>query len=400
MDLLPRHDYINFLSSHANKPIIKVVSGIRRCGKSTLLKIYQKYLLKNGVDKKQIISINFEDLSFEKLCDYKSLYNYINAKLLPNKMNYIFLDEVQHCTNFEKAVDSLYIQPNVDLYLTGSNAYFMSGELATLLSGRYVELKMFPLSFNEYCSSTDNNLTLIQKYNKYITESSFPYTLIYTNSEKESYEYLEGLYNTIILKDVVARYKISDVMMLDSLVRFVFDNIGNRLTSLSIANSLTSNGRKIDPKTVEKYLSALSSSLLIYQTKRYNVKGKQLLKLQEKYYLADVALRYMLLGGKNIDIGHTLENVIYLELIRRGYNVYIGQNEIQEIDFVAQKGDNTEYYQVCASVRNKDTLEREVNSLNNVDDHYPKYILTLDDDIDGNYNGIKKINALHWLINK
>lgn len=397
---IQRKEYLDFLILHANKPIIKVVSGIRRCGKSTLFEIYKNHLLKNGITEKQIVSINFEDLEFEELCDYKKLHEYIQSRLVPGKMVYVFLDEIQHCTYFEKAVDSLYIKPNIDIYLTGSNAYFMSGELATLLSGRYVELKMLPLSFKEYCLETSKDLTLIQKYNKYITESSFPYTLVYGDNEKEKNDYLRSIFDSVLLKDIVARYKIGDVLMLESVIRFVVDNIGNRLTSSSIANTMTSNGRKIDAKTVEKYLSALTDSFLLYQTKRYNIKGKQLLKLQEKYYIVDVALRYMLLGGKNTDVGHTLENVVYLELIRRGYNVYIGQNDKNEVDFVAQKGDDTFYYQVSATVRDAVTLKRELSALENINDHYPKYILTLDEDPDADYDGIKRINALYWLIQK
>lgn len=396
-NLIPRNDYLNFLIAQANKPIIKVVSGIRRSGKSTLFEIYKQHLLENGIAPEQIVSINLEDIEYEELCDYRKLHEYVKSKLIEGKMTYVFLDEIQHCVNFEKAVDSLYVKPNVDIYLTGSNAYFISGELATLLSGRYVELRMLPLSFKEYCQATDRNLSLMKKYNKYITESSFPYTLIYGNNEKEKVDYLRGLYDTVLLKDIVARYKIGDVMMLESVIRFVFDNIGNRLTSSSIANTMTSNGRKIDTKTVEKYLKALTDSLMLYQTKRYNIKGKQLLKLQEKYYLADVALRFMLLGGKNTDVGHTLENVVFLDLIRRGYNVYIGQNDKSEVDFVAQKGDDTVYYQVSASVRDRETLKREISALKNINDHYPKYILTLDEDPDADYDGIKRINALEWL---
>lgn len=398
--MIPRNDYLNFLINSKDKQIIKVVSGIRRCGKSTLFELYMEYLLNNGVSKDQIIFINFEDIEYEDLQNYRTLYFYIKDRLLPDRMNYIFLDEIQHVENYQKAVDSLFIKKNTDIYITGSNAYFMSGELATLLSGRYIELKMLPLSFEEYCIGDKQSLTLSEKYRKYIENSSFPYVLNYNNSEKEIRDYLTSLYNTVLLKDIVARYKITDVMMLESVVRFIFDNIGNRLSSAKIANTMTSEGRKIDTKTVEKYLQALTDSLMIYQAKRYNIKGKQYLKTLNKYYAVDMGLRYMLLGKRSVDVGHILENVVYLELIRRGYNVYVGQVEDAEVDFVAMNEDGMTYFQVSASVRDEKTLERELSSLRKISDNYPKILLTLDDDPAADYNGIKRINALDWLLKK
>lgn len=398
--MIPRNDYINFLINSKDKQIIKVISGIRRCGKSTLFELYKEYLLKNDVDNSQIISINFEDIDYEDLQDYKILYKYIKDKLLDNKMNYIFLDEIQHVDSFEKAVDSLFIKKNVDLYITGSNAYFMSGELATLLSGRYIELKMLPLSFSEYCIGNTENISVSEKYRKYIENSSFPYILNYDNNNKEIRDYLNSLYSTVLLKDIVARYRISDVMMLESVIKFVFDNIGNQLSLSKIANTMTSDGRKIDVKTVEKYMKALMDSLMVYQAKRYNIKGKQYLKTLEKYYVVDIGLRYMLLGKRNTDVGHILENVVYLELIRRGYDVYVGQIGDLEVDFVAMNEDGITYFQVSASVRDENTLARELGSLLKINDHYPKYILTLDDDPVADYDGIKRINALDWLLKK
>lgn len=398
--MIPREDYINFLINSKNKQIIKVISGIRRCGKSTLLELYKERLLNNGIDISQIISINFEDMDYEDLQDYKALYKYIKDRLLPDKMNYIFLDEIQHVKGFEKAVDSLFIRKNVDIYITGSNAYFMSGELATLLSGRYIELKMLPLSFYEYCIGNTENISVSQKYRKYIENSSFPYILNYENNEKEIRDYLSSLYNTVLLKDVVARYRISDVMMLESIIKFIFDNIGNILSLAKIANTMTSAGRKIDVKTVEKYVKALMDSLMIYQAKRYNIKGRQYLKTLEKYYVVDIGLKYMLLGKRNTDVGHILENVVYIELIRRGYDVYVGQIGNLEVDFVAVNENGITYFQIAASVRDENTLKRELNSLQKINDHYPKYILTLDDDPMADYDGIKKINALDWLLKK
>ena len=398
--MIPRDDYLNFLIRSKDKQIIKVISGIRRCGKSTLFELYKEYLLNTGIEGNQIISINFEDIDYEELLDYHKLYQYITNKLLPDKMNYIFLDEIQHVPDFEKAVDSLFIKKNVDLYITGSNAYFMSGELATFLSGRYIELKMLPLSFAEYCIGNSDNIPISEKYKLYIENSSFPYILNYNNDVNEINVYLTGIYNTVLLKDVVARYKIADVMMLESVVRFVFDNIGNQLSTTKIANTMTSAGRKIDSKTVEKYMSALIDSLMIYQAKRYNIKGKQYLKTLNKYYAVDIGLRYMLLGKRSTDVGHILENVIYLELLRRGYDVYVGQIGDLEVDFVAMNGNGMTYFQVAASVRDNETLKRELGSLQKINDHYPKYILTLDDDPMADYDGIKRINALDWLLKK
>ena len=396
--MIPRNNYLNFLIRSKDKQIIKVISGIRRCGKSTLFELYKEYLLNNGISGEQIISINFEDIEYEELQEYHELYRYVKEHLLPDKMNYIFLDEIQHVPEFEKAVDSLFIKKNVDLYITGSNAYFMSGELATLLSGRYVELQMLPLSFAEYCIGNTADISIQDKYRRYIENSSFPYILNYNNNEKEIRDYLLGIYNTVLLKDVVTRYRISDVMMLESITRFVFDNIGNQLSTSRIANTMTSDGRKIDPKTVEKYLKALMESMMIYQAKRYNIKGRQYLKTLEKYYTVDIGLRYMLLGKRNTDVGHILENVIYLELVRRGYDVYVGQIGDAEVDFVALNGRGVTYFQVAASVRDNDTLERELRSLSKINDNYPKYILTLDDDPDADYDGIMRINALDWLL--
>lgn len=398
--MIPRNDYLNFLIQSKDKQIIKVISGIRRCGKSTLFEIYKEYLLNNGIKQNQIISINFEDMDYEELQDYHKLYKYIKEKLLPDKMNYIFLDEIQHVQNFEKAVDSLFIKKNVDLYITGSNAYFMSGELATFLSGRYIELRMLPLSFSEYCIGNTDNIPVSEKYKLYIENSSFPYVLNYNSNGKEIHDYLSGIYNTVLLKDIVARYSISDVMMLESVTRFIFDNIGSQLSTTKIANTMTSAGRKIDPKTVEKYLKALLDSMMIYQAKRYNIKGKQYLKTLEKYYVVDIGLRYMLLGKRSTDVGHILENVVYLELIRRGYDVYVGQSGDAEVDFVAMNSDGIIYFQVSASVRDEKTLERELASLKKINDNYPKYILTLDNDPVADYDGIKRINALDWLLNK
>lgn len=397
MEYINRPEYLKFLLEHKDKRIIKVVSGIRRCGKSTLFEIYKQHLCDVGILKEQIVAINFEDISYQDRT-YKELYFDIKSKLVKNKMTYIFLDEVQNCVKFEKMVDSLFIQQNVDIYITGSNAYFMSSELATLLTGRYVELKMLPLSFKEYISGTNNNKSILSKYNDYIVNSSFPFTLQYNCDLKLIQDYLRGIYSSILLKDVVQRYKITDVMMLESVASFIFDNIGNRLSTSNIANTLTSYGRSTNDKTVEKYLQALIDSLIIYQVKRYNIKGKQLLKTQAKYYIADLGLRYLICGIKGQDEGHILENVIYLELIRRGYQVNVGQNDTNEIDFIATNQFDTLFIQVSLSLKDENTYKREIEPLKMLKNSYPKMILTMDESPIKNDEGIKIIYALDWLL--
>lgn len=398
--LIQRDDYLNFLMDWKDKQIIKVISGIRRCGKSTLFELFCAKLQNEGVQSEQIITINFEDAENEELCDYKKLYEYVKSRMLTDKMNYIFLDEIQHVPGFEKAVDSLFIKENTDVYITGSNAYFMSGELATLLSGRYVELKMLPLSFKEYVSAFDNNRSLDDLYRDYVYNSSFPYTVELDN-RRNIYAYLDGLFNTIVLNDIVQRKKIQDPLMLKSVIKFMFDNIGNPCTAKKISDTMTSKGRKISNHTVENYLEGLTDSLLMYRVSRYDIKGKEYLQLFDKYYIADVGLRYYLLGTANADMGHILENVVYLELIRRGYRVYVGKNASAEVDFVVQDIDgNTEYYQVSWSVRDEQTLKRELGALESIEDHNPKYILTMDNDPPISYNGIRQKYVLEWLLDK
>lgn len=395
---IERKEYLDKLIAFKDKSIIKVITGVRRCGKSVLLELFQNYLLTQGVSEEQIVAINLEDYDFYELREPAKLHSYIKERLNKDKMTYIFIDEVQHCEDFPRVVDSLYLKKNVDIYLTGSNANLLSSEIATLLSGRYVEIMMLPLSFKEYVSSTGDTKELSRKYLEYIENSSFPYTLDLKGQPKEIRDYLEGLYNTIVVKDISQRKKFPDTMMLESIARFVFDNIGNPMSTKKIADTMTSFGRKIDVKTVEKYVRALMESFIVYQAKRYNIKGKQYLKTLEKYYVVDIGLRYMLLGSRSTDVGHILENVIYLELLRRGYDVYVGKIDDLEVDFVAQDQKKTTYYQVAATVRDENTLKRELMPLQKINNHYPKVILTLDDDPEADYDGIRRINALDWLM--
>ncbi|MBS6601341.1 MAG: ATP-binding protein [Clostridium sp.] len=396
--MIERKEYLNTLIDFKDKHIIKVLTGIRRCGKSTLFILFQNYLLNNEVTKEQIISINFEDIDYEELLDYKALYKYIKERLIPNKMNYIFLDEIQNVANYQKAVDSLFLKDNIDLYLTGSNAYLLSGEIATLLSGRYIEIQMLPLSFKEYVSYFNDKTDLARKYTDYLINSSFPYTLELNGLKKNIREYLGGIYSTVVLKDIIARKNINDVFMLESIIRFMFDNIGNLCSIKKIADTMTSDGRKITSPTVENYLSALVDSYILYKVRRYDIKGKQYLKTGEKYYVVDIGLRYYLLGTKKVDMGHILENIIYLELLRRGYEIYIGKVGSTEVDFIAINDEGIEYYQVALTVHDEKTLERELYPLNSISDHNPKYLLTLDNDPITSHNGIKQINAIDWLL--
>ena len=396
--LINRKEYLDKLISLKDKKIIKIITGVRRCGKSTLMDIFKDYLLKSGVCKENIISINFEDYDFYDLREPDKLYAYIKNKLDIEKQNYIFLDEIQHVEDFPRVVDSLFIKNNVDIYITGSNAYMLSSEIATLISGRYIEISMLPLSFAEYVESTGDKKDLSRKYVDYIENSSFPYTLELREQVNEIKFYLDGIYNTVVVKDIATRKKISDISMLESVTRFMFDNIGNPLSMKKIADTMTSDGRKIDVKTVEKFISGLTESFILYKANRYNVKGKQYLKTLEKYYVVDIGLRYMLLGTRSTDVGHILENVVYLELLRRGYEVYVGKVDDTEVDFVAMNNKKIVYFQVSATVRDEKTLERELKPLQNINDHYPKYILTLDEDPEADYDGIRKINALDWLL--
>lgn len=398
MERINRKEYLEKLVALKDKNIIKVITGIRRCGKSTLMEMFQDYLKAQGVPEERIISINLEDYDYIELREPAKLHAYVKERLVKDEMTYVFIDEIQHCERFPDVVDSLHIKKNVDVYLTGSNAYMLSSEIATLISGRYIEIQMLPLSFKEYIDGIGERSELSKKYLNYIENSSFPYTMALAGQPNEIRDYLEGIYNTIVVKDISSRKKIQDTMMLESVTRFLMDNIGNPLSTKKIADTMTSDGRKIDVKTVEKYISGLLESFIVYKANRYNIKGKQYLKTLEKYYVVDIGLRYMLLGKRGTDVGHILENVVYLELLRRGYDVYIGQMGELEVDFVAMNADGKTYFQVAASVRDEKTLERELASLQKINDHYPKYILTLDEDPDADYDGIRRINALEWLL--
>ena len=399
MPLIQREKYLEFLRRHKDQDVIKVVSGVRRCGKSTLFELFKQELLTSGVKANQIISINFEDLEYEPLQEYHALHEYIVERLIPDIPMYVFLDEVQHVVQFEKVVGSLFIKPNVDIYITGSNAYFMSSDIATLLTGRYVQVEMLPLSFKEFHSAySQQNLSDMDIYNLYIEHSSFP-RLVHVEDDESIDEYLESILNTVVLKDIVTRLKITDVPLLLDIIKYLLANIGSLINPTKIANTLTSYGRKTDNKTVEKYLQGLKDGLLIYEVDRFDVKGKALLQRNAKYYVVDSAFRKFLLSRTDSDRGHILENIVYLELIRRGYRVYVGHLQNGEIDFVAKKPHRLEYYQVSYTVMEDTTLRRELSPLEQLDDNYPKYLLTMDVlHKTDNHNGIEQKNVLDWLL--
>ena len=405
MERINRDNYLSILKNFKDQQIIKVITGIRRCGKSTLLEIYQDYLRNNGIKEEQIISINFENADYEELLDRKKLHKYIKDKLVIGEKTYVFLDEVQNVSEFEKTVDSLFINKDVDLYITGSNAYLLSSELATLLTGRYVEIKMLPLSFKEYVSAFADKTDISRKFRDYLRYSSFPQAIeLYKINPLNITMFLDGIYNTVLFKDVMQRKNITDRNILERVTKYLYDNIGNRTSIKSITDNIEGIEGKKSYNTIANCVDALMDSYLIFKASRYDIKGKEYLKTQEKYYVVDIGLRYYMLGqSSGRDMGHILENVVYLELLRRGYDVYIGKYDDLEVDFVAKKPENTVYYQVALTIRGENDkangiLDRELMPLKRIDDNYPKYILTLDDDLDADFDGIKKINVLDWLL--
>ena len=396
--MIERTEYLEELKRWKDKDLIKVITGIRRCGKSTLFQLFIDYLKSTGISDAQIISINLEDTDYN-FEDYKQLYDYIKEKIDSKNQYYVFLDEVQNVPMFQKAVDSLYIKKNVDVYITGSNAYLLSGELATLLSGRYIEIKMLPLSFKEYVSAFDDN-NYQQLFLNYMKNGGMPGNIsILKSNPNDLDKYLDGIFSTIVYKDIMARNNINDKMLLESVLKFIFDSIGSPISTKKISDTLTSKGMSTSNHTVEKYITAFVESFLIYKAERFDVKGKNLLARDYKYYVVDQGLRSYLLGKKaDSDMGHILENIVYLELLRRSYRVYVGKVDDLEVDFVAESRDGLKYFQVALTVRDEKVLQRELRSLQKTGDHYPKYLLTLDMDLESDYDGITKINVVDWLL--
>lgn len=396
--MIERTEYLDELKRWKDKDLIKVITGIRRCGKSTLFQLFIDYLKSTDISDEQIISINLEDADYN-FEDYKQLYDYIKEKVDSKKKYYVFLDEVQNVPMFQKAVDSLYIKKNIDVYITGSNAYLLSGNLATLLSGRYIEIKMLPLSFKEYVSAFDDN-NYQQLFLNYMRNGGMPGNIsILKSNPNDLDKYLDGIFSTIVYKDIMARNNINDKMLLESVLKFIFDSIGSPISTKKISDTLTSKGISTSNHTVEKYISAFVESFLIYKAERFDIKGKNLLARDYKYYVVDQGLRSYLLGKKaDSDMGHILENIVYLELLRRGYKVYVGKVDDLEVDFVAESREGLKYFQVALTVRDEKVLQRELRSLQKTGDYYPKYLLTLDMDLEGDYDGITKINVVDWLL--
>lgn len=406
--MVERREYLDQLWAWKDEKLIKVVTGIRRCGKSTLLEQYRERLQKAGIADEQIIAINFEDLDNEPLLDYKELHRYIKDRLCADKMTYIFLDEIQNVPYFEKVVDSLYVKDNTDVYITGSNAYMLSSDLATLLSGRYVEISMLPLSFCEYLTLT--GLSKEDAFTEFMKTGGIPYIAVMNRTDEKVDQYLEGIYNTVIVKDIEERQirvekdagkrKITDIALLKTIARYLASVVGSPVSMKSVTDYLISSGRKISANTVGDYVEALTESFVFYPAERFDIVGKQLLKANRKMYIVDLGLRNHILPRKRYDLGFSVENIVFFELLRRGNKVNIGKIGAMEVDFVAQKQGVLTYYQVTADMTAEETFEREMRPLRVIQDNYDKIVLTLDRFSAGNYDGIKVINVIDWLLEK
>lgn len=404
--MVQRREYLQQLKEWKDEKVIKVVTGIRRCGKSTLLQQFQTYLKENGVAEEQIISINFEELEFEHLLSYRELYAYIKERLCEGKMTYIFLDEIQKVESFEKVVDSLYVKDNTDIYITGSNAYMLSGDLATYLTGRYIELTMLPLSFKEYHELVGGDPE--RTFAEYMKTGGMPYVARMDRTTEKIDMYLEGIYNTVIIKDIEDRQarkesdptkrKVTDVVLLKTIARYLASTVGSPISVKGVTDYLISNGRKVSANTVDDYMDALSESFIFYPVERFDIVGKQLLKSNKKWYMVDLGLRNHILPRKQYDLGFSVENIVYFELLRRGYKVNIGKYGDTEVDFVAQKQGVLTYFQVTADMTAQETFEREMRPLRNIRDNYRKIVLTLDHFTVGDYEGIQVVNVVDWLL--
>jgi uncharacterized protein len=395
--LVKRKRYLSQLAMWREEKMIKVITGIRRCGKSTLFELYIEQLKTGGVSDDQIIFVNLEDEDFSELLDHKKLHEYIKARILKDRWMYIFIDEIQNCKNYEIAVSSLYLKKKLDIYLTGSNAYILSGELATKLTARYIEIDILPFSFEEYSEAVkipDKR----ERFNLYMNRGAFPYATRFTDNSLAHSQYLEGIYNTVLVKDVMTNKNLKDITLVKSIAAFLAGNVGSPVSAKKIADTLSSGGRPTGSATVDTYLEALCDAYLFYKVNRYDIKGKMHLKSESKYYICDTGLRNMILGTTNKDIGHQIENIVFLELLRRGYTINIGKSgRGTEVDFVAVRDRKTEYYQVSASVLDENTMKRELTPFEQIKDNYPKYLITMDD-FTGDNEGIQHVNLIDWLL--
>ena len=401
--MIERKIYLEKLRQLKDQHLIKVITGIRRCGKSTLLEIFKNELLQDGIASNNIIFLNFEERENLHLTNWTTLYDEITEKVKSNERYYIFLDEVQLINDFEKLVNSLFTKKNIDLYVTGSNAYLLSSELATLLTGRYIAINLLPYSFKEYTSAYKNEKNTDLLFRKFINESSFPEAVTISKSSEDLVnDYLQSIYDTVIIKDIAQRHNLRNVQNLHRIVSFLFDSVGSYVSPTNIAAQLNHKSQKtISHNTIIKYLDFLTQSYILYAAPRYDIKGKELLSTNEKYYVVDLGLKNITATNKyESDLGRKLENVIYFELLRRGGKVYVGKHQDKEIDFVVHKANNErEYYQVAFTVNDEKTFKREVSAFDRIKDNYPKYLLTLDFD-SINIDGIQKVNVIDWLLNE
>ena len=398
--MIIREKYLKKMIDAKDTDFIKVITGVRRSGKSTLLLMFRDYLLANGVKEENIVHINFESAKYDDIKDYKDLYKYIEDKVKDEKI-YLLLDEIQSVSSWEKAINSFKVDFNMDIYITGSNAYLLSSELSTLLSGRYIEIKMYPLSFKEFLvfnNYDENNLE--EKFNEYLKYGGLPAITLIKGNDELILSYLNDIYNTIVKKDIIDRNNIKDVALLENIIKYLFNNVGSPISSNKISDYLNSNKvvQKSNHQTIDNYFNMLEKSYIIYKADRTDVKSKSLLKTLGKYYVSDSGIRNIILGFRNINEGHLLENIVYLELLRRGYRVNIGKIGDYEVDFVAENPHTIRYYQVAQSISDEDVRAREIRSLENIPDNYEKIILSMDKSINNDYNGIKVRNIISWLL--
>jgi len=395
--MIKRIKYIEYLSRFRDKDVIKVITGIRRSGKSVLLKQYEQELIKDNIDKKNIIYMNFESLHYESIHSYKDLYDYVVNKYDENGKYYLLFDEIQKVVDWEKAIASLRVDINCDIYITGSNAYLLSSEIATLLSGRSVEIHIFPLSFAEFIIE-NQDLLKNEAFDKFMKFGGFPGLLEMNHDLNLCSDYLEGIYNTVVVKDIFARTKITNMDLLTRLMLFMSENIGNLVSATKIADYMKSNGASTHPATIIEYIDAFEKAFILYKAKRYDIKGKRILRSPDKYYISDIGLRSYLHGFEVMDIGRVLENIVYIELLRRNYKVRVGADNKFEIDFVARNNEATEYYQVSLSVVDSVVKERELFGFRNIDDQHKKTLLTMDYGNAKTEDGIYIINVIDWLL--
>lgn len=400
--MIHRPEYVDKIMTYKDTPFVKILTGVRRCGKSTIMKMLRLELEKQGVSPERIISYNFDSLEYEGMTA-KQLFSIIKSQLSDNGKTYLFLDEIQEITNWEKVVNSLMSESDVDIYVTGSNSRMMSSEISTYLTGRYISFRIFPLSFGEYLNFRKKFTTVDdprKELVRYLQFGGFPALHLRDYSKEEAYPIVRDIYNSTIFTDIVRRNQIRKIDQLERVVRYVFDNIGNTFSATSIAKYLKSEQRSLDNETVYNYLSKLESAYILHRCSRYDIKGKELLKTQEKFYLADPALRYSVLGYNADSAASMLENIVYLELLRRGYDVCVGKFEGYEIDFIATRQDEKIYVQVAQEIQNDSTKEREYGRLLEIEDNYPKFVLLNDDYAGGNFQGIKTIHIADFLLSK